>query len=343
MNSTKNTSLSGIEYLRVILSVFVVAWHMGIAGRSTIFFKTQYRHHVYTLSDFFNFQLFLVAVPTFMLISAYLYVSKTRDDQYLLSRLKRLILLIWFWGILFNIHWYLSKGQFRITDINTYGSIITTIMRAGNTPYYFFVSLIVCLVITHSIRNLNTKILILGLLVSFMFLTLLPIMAQQYNYHNLMTFWNPLNFIVYPFSAILMVRKKEMLLKYFRSIIFICISMTVILSFLEWQLYLFDHQLEKGLRFPAYTRPSLTFSAFLLLFIALKFQPRLTKTIKFMSLYSLALYCIHPFIIWPNKIFNIILVDDKVLSSIINLTLVILLSYIIAWILRRFISTKLLF
>ena len=88
--------IQGIDYLRAIVSVFVVIWHMGGGGCSLIFSKEAYLGHVLTLSDFVNFHLLLLAVPTFIFISIYLYASKPICTTSLTKQLSRILVLLSF-------------------------------------------------------------------------------------------------------------------------------------------------------------------------------------------------------------------------------------------------------
>ena len=63
MKSGEINRLEGFDYLRAIMSVFVVVWHMKGAGQSLIF-SDQYHKHVFTISDFVNFHILLLAVSS---------------------------------------------------------------------------------------------------------------------------------------------------------------------------------------------------------------------------------------------------------------------------------------
>ncbi len=81
----KVQNIEGIEYLRVVMSKFVVIWHMGGGGSSFIFSKLDYGKHTFVFSDFLNFHILLLAVPVFIFISIYLF-SKTRPSFSILRK-----------------------------------------------------------------------------------------------------------------------------------------------------------------------------------------------------------------------------------------------------------------
>jgi hypothetical protein len=200
-NPERNNRFEGIDYLRAILSISVVLWHMRTAGRSLIFSAEKYPLHKYTLSDFVNFQVLLLAVPTFILISNFLYAYGKVGKTALTRRLKRLFILLAFWPIAYTIfrHSYLGLPNL-IPD--SFGSLLIKIFTAGNTAYYFFVSLILSLLVTHLIARLSTPLQITGFLSSLLILALLPVATIYLGIYQLSAFWNPLNFLPYPFAAV---------------------------------------------------------------------------------------------------------------------------------------------
>jgi len=44
--------IEGIDYLRTVMSIFVVIWHMGGGGSSLIFSKSDFAKHTFVFSDF---------------------------------------------------------------------------------------------------------------------------------------------------------------------------------------------------------------------------------------------------------------------------------------------------
>ena len=67
----------GIDYLRAFMSLAVIAWHMRLFGISPLFDVNGYATHRIQFSDLINFNLLLLAVPVFFLISIFLQIEKS--------------------------------------------------------------------------------------------------------------------------------------------------------------------------------------------------------------------------------------------------------------------------
>ncbi len=169
MEAMNKNYLEGIDYLRAIMSVFVVVWHAGGGGRSLIF-SEKYLEHVFTVSDFVNFHMLLLAVPTFLFVSNFLYAMKVANSTALGKRIKRIFVLLTFWPTTFIIF---NDGYGGLLNLvpHSVSSFIMTVLQAGNTAYYFFVCLMACLLITHFISKLQLRLQLIGFLLSTLLLT----------------------------------------------------------------------------------------------------------------------------------------------------------------------------
>ena len=87
---TASDRFHGIEYLRAVMSVFVVLWHMGGVGHSFMFSKARFFAHEFSVSDLVNFHVLLLAVPVFVLISNFLLAYRDPGPDYIRKRLGRL-------------------------------------------------------------------------------------------------------------------------------------------------------------------------------------------------------------------------------------------------------------
>ena len=165
--------IEGIDYLRAIMSVFVVVLHMGGGGHTLICSKTEYHQHVFGVSDFVNFNLLLLAVPTFIFISNFLYASGGVNNTKLKKRLKRILILLTFWTIAYFIYLDGYHGLLMLVP-HSFGSFAIIVLHAGGTVYWFFVSLMVCLLMTHLIAKLKCRLQIVGFVLSIIILAILP-------------------------------------------------------------------------------------------------------------------------------------------------------------------------
>ena len=125
------------------MSVFVVAWHMKTAGSTVTYPKNTYFQHTLTVSDFVNFHVLVLAVPTFIFVSTYLYVLKGTSTTSLRKRLRRLSILLTFWPVAWILY---KRGYSGLIEIipHSLSSFLMTVFQAGETIYYFFVCLMVC-------------------------------------------------------------------------------------------------------------------------------------------------------------------------------------------------------
>ena len=326
---------AGIVYLRAVLSCLIVVWHMGLIARSDIFSFENYETHTVNISDVINFQILLLAVPTFIVISCFLYISKVRTFFYFRVKLRWLITNLILWSALFNLHWYIHTGNIRL-DFGDISSAIVTLLRGGNTPYYFFICLSICLGIAHLIQYLSSKVVLYLLFSIWLILCLFPFIANNTGINLITAFWNPINFISLPFAALLIHRYRQKVSSN-RIYIVILFLLYVLLSALEWHILPSDGNfVGNGGAIPAYTRPSLVLGSVALLCIAIEFKPKPNKLIELMSNYSFGLYCVHPILIWPYNYTNFISFSNFSEAMGLKFLIILLLSYAIVKLLKSF-------
>jgi len=164
----------------------------------------------------------------------------------------------------------------------------------------------------------------------------MPILAVITGKFNLVVYWNPLNFLPYPFAAILVfhiTKEKKIVKKVVYGVLFAFILTASIVA--DWTIYInegFFSVNRYGI--PAYTRSSLVFISMMVLFLAIKLKPKQNAVIQFLSDNSLALYCLHPFFI---SIANRMSGGNLLIALLIT----ILFCYLSAIILRNFIQLDL--
>lgn len=326
----------GIDYLRAIFSACVVLIHIRYPSPSTIFNTEQYVNHTFTFSDFINFYLLLLAVPVFFITSNYLVSRKPAEWTPWPSYLKRLLKLAIFWPVLYAIFRY---AGWRITEWfpRNLTEIFVFILSAGHTVYYFFISLIGLTMVTHFSKRLTTLWVTTLFIASTFVVGALPLLAIYHEWYFLAYYWNPLNFIAYPFAAILISRSSEFNLTSRRwTYLMIGLLLLFILSaILDWSTYIdFGFFNVNAFAIPAYTRPSLIFLAAIVLLLAIRIRLKSRFFILFMSRYSLALYCLHPF-------FTPVGYSFLSLGLLFALSATVLLSYAAAFVLSSFLKKEL--
>ncbi len=318
------------------MSVFVVIWHMMGIERSDIFSQTNYHNHIFCFSDFLNFHLLLLAVPTFIFISIYLYSSKPINIFSLKKQLFRILVLLIFWPILFTLYQQGQQGLLVFFPSSLLHSVYI-ILRAGNTIYYFFSSLILCLIIIHFFIKLNKLSQILLFLTSIVLLSSLPLFTKSTEIYVLSAYWNPMNFIPISFAAAIFAKNKNYILEHKKRFFFASILLSTLFSVYEWNYttgYVFFAG--QGYAIPAYTRSSLVFSVVSIFILCLNPAIKRNETVKFMSSYSLSLYCLHPFLMQPLIKLSTSFTENVSISIPLSILLVILTSYIIAILLKKY-------
>jgi hypothetical protein len=341
MNKTR---IDGIDYLRAACSVFVVVWHMKAAGHSLIFSRERLAEHTFNLSDFLNFHILLLAVPTFIFVSAFLYAYRGPGYPALIERTKRLLILAVFWPVALTVSSHGLSGIIKIipTSINHFAFFV---LRAGYTPYYFFVSLMICLFVTDLAYRMSRTSQILGFVFSSALLTILPQITRHTGIFLLSVYWCPLNFIPFSFAAVLAARNLHHINTHRFKLAAASILACALFAVFEWK-YSVDamfFDIEGAIAIPAYTRTSLVFGVLALSIPALNMGVKSYGIVKYMSKYSLSLFCIHIFIMSPAKKVVAGIIKDSVLCSLVSIITVILGCYLIAFISKNFLKEKVLF
>ncbi len=318
------------------MSIFVVVWHTGGAGHSLINSKTEHLEHVFTVSDFVNFHLLLLAVPTFIFMSIFLYATKPIATTRLRKSLVRGSILLTFWPSVMIL--YIGGYQAILAMVpDSPVGFIYVVLRAGNTNYYFFSSLMVCLFTAHIFLLLNPRVKLLLFLFSVALLASLPELTRWTRFPQLSAYWSPLNFIAITFAAVLTAQNKDLILRNRRALLALSFFLYVLFSVLEWRFSVGEIFFAgQGYALPIYTRTSLMFAVFALIVIALDPRIKSVGLVKYMATYSLGLYCLHPFLISPARKFVAMIVQNETVSLCASRLLVVLSSYAIAMFLRRY-------
>lgn len=333
-----HTRIAGFDYIRALMSVFVVVWHMEGGGRSLIFSRQRYLEHVFTLSDLVNFHLLLLAVPVFLLVANFLYASRPIDNLALLRRLKRIVILLTFWPPVFMLAKHGTHGFIQHVP-TSFGSLVVFILGAGDTIYYFFVCLIASTMMTHYIARLRPGSQCVGAIVSVVLHICLPWLTMSSGFYPLSAYWSPLNVIPFSFAAVLVARNIHLVESKKIILVSACGVLTIFFAVLEWHYAVGEVFFPgQGYAIPAYTRSSLLFSSLGILTISIDYRIKLNRIVDFMSRYSLALFCIHPFLIDPVKSIVSLYLQDCFLVDYTSIILVILLSYSLAIVLRGYLK-----
>lgn len=291
-------AIAGIEYLRAIMSVFVVFYHFEILDKSLIFDKVLYRDHSVGWRDLLYFHVLLLAVPVFILISNYLFALKKPGRDALVKNVKRVLILLSFWPVAY-ILWKQGYGGFKTFIPHSLPQGVELFFSCGFTVYYFFLSLLFANILVYFFTRLSTTANAALFAGSCLVVMALPWLAMETGIGGLSAYWNPLNFAVYPPAAVLLSRfysAEKAGVPHQAGTVALLLAAGVLLAFGEWNWYPHSiHFSGQGHAMPMYTRGSMVFFSVLVLLVAL--HPKITANgvVRFMAERSLALYCLHPF------------------------------------------------
>lgn len=294
--------IDGIQWLRAILSIFVVVWHLGGTGKTPLW-DNRYLQHTVNISDVLSFQVLLLAVPGFMLISNYLLAAAHPDREIAWKRTQRVIVLLLFWPLaltLFQTGW----GGVVAEWPKNFAQAIVYVLTAGYTIFYFFVALLLTYGVTLLAMNLPTSVNVALLAASTAIVAAAPIGAIAYRYPDLAAYWSPLNFVPYSFAGIVILRLFGSGADRSRATWFAValLAFGVVAAGIEWQTYRHGifHQTEQ-VSYPTYTRASHVLHAMALLIVMIHWAPPVPEFVEFMAKHSLALYCLHLFMAEPMR------------------------------------------
>lgn len=318
-----NSRLEGFDFLRAIFSVAVVALKTEAFLLVELFSTTT----VFILS---KATFAYLAVPVFLQISLFLLYIKSEEtgfSYFLRKRLPRLICLYIFWvslKVLFDV--FVKKELWEVAEVaSSTRGLIEFIVSGSHSPFFFFFVLIFLSTLASTlifvfkrfrINSSRRLFVTYGLLVaSCLFVFGLSIAEISVTFLNSgsspgiarsissLAFWdyNPFSFLPYLFTALISAQEfQENKLRNWssslKSKLCILLSLSIFFTILEW--HLFDKMLH-------YSRLSLVFGSWFLLYLALTLQLKAPSIVKFMAACSLGIYGFHVFFIHPllgNKI-----------------------------------------
>ncbi len=328
----------GFDYLRALMSIGVVTLHMELLGRHTILDIQEYRLHKFSVPDLLNYHMLCLAVPVFFLVSLFLFFEKVHNNRaYFWSRIERLIYIYVFW-LLLLILW--RGGLNQMLPSYDLKSILILIMSGGPSAFYFFFSLCLLTCISFFAMKLPQQAIWVLLATSASLLWMMPFFLFRTGSNpSLVAAWNPANFFVYVFIAILISRYRERLLfkptsNFFRNLILFLFILFIAASVFEWHWMVDARNFTANQHIiPPYTRISVAVGSLLVFLLSVSVSRPPTVWIKFLSDNSLGLYCFHLFAIEINdKILNMLKLSTH---AVIKFLFVLLVSYACSHLARR--------
>lgn len=280
-----------------------------------------------SLVDILNANVLLQAVPFFIFLSCYLYVSRGAGIAPFKRRLLRVATLHVFWGCAY----FLVLGGLPALTVSL-GLFLTrpyyaTVTAMGS--FYFFSSLLVTLALTHIACKLRSSWLIAIAALSCVLIVAMQVATVKFGIPWASAFWSPFNYLPAPPLAVLLVRH----LKGDRasSTLIACLAVAVIATVAaEWAL-LANPVFTKlqGYAMPAYTRVSPALFSCLAVCLLLKIRREPPALIAFMSRYALAAYCLQAFVLMATAGSGLSIVPKTVFDLGV--------TYLLAFLLGKFV------
>jgi Acyltransferase family len=313
----QNLRFAGFDYLRAIFSIAIVADHTGLFILATLFGSS-------TLTDVLYANVSYIAVPVFFQISLFLFYlksEKTGLQYFVQKRIPKLVYLYLFWMTFKILCEILVKGEsasIKMATVSIRG-FLEAIVSGGNSPFYFFFSLLFITTLAgfnafmfraQEDSSINIKVnYFLFFIFCILILSFSAMSSIIDDFPNHITFlsalfsivqwnYNPLNFLPYIFTAAIVFHEfKEEKLKRLtpqcKSKLGVLMSLFLIFTMLEW------NTLDD---LTTYSRLSLVFGSWLLLYLALLSTSKPAAIVTFVSSCSLGIYAFH--ILFTHVLFS---------------------------------------
>lgn len=336
-------NISAFDWLRVIGCFMVILWHSGALNIIAI------NQTLTKLRDIISFNILLVAVPIFVQISLLLFFKK-RDfstNYFMSKRLPRLIKLYAFW-LTVRLLFYKAVGISIADFFDDFPSVLTTLISGANSEVYFMFALIFSTTISELFIRLMSRlkpqariVWIRGLLfVSCLIIVLLSAVAVLTEKGELCIWWNPINFLPYTFSSMILYNdfnRNEIIFSHprIRCKLFFFSFIWLLSSALEWSFL--NRPDIFGFALPQYSRISSVFASLLLIYTALLIFRHTPVWVKQISTKSSAIYFIHRYFI--NR-YSIGMLQDLIpafssIASVIVFVFGAITSFAIAHLMQR--------
>lgn len=247
------------------------------------------------IRDLICMHVLLLAVPSFLGMSCYLYARNGGGWGLLSRRLRNLLWLGFFWVVVFKIFGIGFSAAFSEMSHQLNETPVFAIFGAFNTIYYFFVCLSVLLVACEIMRRLSDGAVWFWMMATLLLLTALQWLSVASSWKSVVHYWNPLTFLPLVPATILLQRKESWIFSHTRSFFGTVAALIIGSAILEWRYVLDGPFAGFGLSLPPYARISILMSACCILIACLRIKRPAGAIILKMSRLSLALYCLQPF------------------------------------------------
>lgn len=273
---------SSLDALKAVSICFVLIWHLHPVGFSIrpnahkLAFLPQY------LVKIFEYQVLLVAVPTFIIVSLYLFFLK-QGNNYFKKRIYHLLKVFLFWSFVQIIVSYLITQKTPRLTWKVFIGIHPPLPLVYDSVLYYLFDLTILTIVAFLFIKLKLKHRIY-LFYIFFFATFLRFEISSLR-NILIPYWSLENFILYIPIAFYLYKDKDKFLSFKRY------YLVLFLIFSAHDIYLFY----KGNSPSMYGRLSIFFGALSLVSYVYSLNFRETSLLKYLATYSLGLYALHKY------------------------------------------------
>lgn len=341
---SERVHLNGFDWLRAFMPWLVVMWHMSTFGVSRVYSPNVGNYRV-NAPDVIIFQTIVLTVPVFIMMSSYLMARFPADWNRTGKRVVRLALLAFFWTFMLTI-WKGGFDQIKRLIPHSTLELVVKILSANGEFYYFFMALIFCTLVIYLVSRLPTVWNLVGLVASLLLMFFLPPITLATSQTVLLAYWNPLNFLPYPFFAVSLVRLQDHLLndrKKWLTAVLAFFALGSVFLWYEWTHYVNPYFFPGNeISFPLLMRVSLVLYAAAIVIFALWPWGTAPAVIHFMSKHSLGLFVLHAFL-RPLVVQNAPLMwfPSPEIGRIVQTFVVIVLCYVVSMIAPLFLKDDL--
>jgi len=306
-NKKQSQKFEGFDFLRAVFALLIIAIHSNLftlkIGSSSI-------------ASILSANVAYLAVPVFFQISLFLFYIKSEKvgpSYFFQKRLLKLVSLYLFWVISKIVFDILLTGKSESLQNSTTSirAFIEFIVSGGNSPLYFFFSLAFITGLTEVVifglrrtqkTSLRRIIIYSSLLASCILVFIFSLLRLPSTIENAtgvvrvassIAQWdyNPLNFLPSIFTTVLVVEEfnaeqLKSMNSEIKTRLYVLLSLFMTFAIYEWNL-------RQDLLH--YSRLSLVFGSWLLLYLALLSTRKVPAAVQFLSGCSLGLYTFHLF------------------------------------------------
>ncbi len=280
----KQNRQAGIDILKAICIMLVVVWHCQPLRPSMFPGDQGFMEALRQAIQFFYFNISLLAVPSFIFVSLYLFFTKmSESDDYWKKRFLRLVQVYIFWvGVQFILYLLLGGGLPLPlkTIIRSGGPDLPVGILTHPVPsiFYFLFALMICTFLAFFFWKLPEKlklpVAVLVIAVSVLYFLAAAVWTVSIDTRSMK------NYYIYVPAAYLLFRYKERIIK-FRWLFFICfVALMAVETTFGW-------------RTPPYGRLSIFCGSFFLMSVFVAGWTRARRPVSLLSRYSLGIFALH--------------------------------------------------